>query len=110
MRKKMMKIMRRISLGLILLIVLSACVTQPPQEIQSAVQTMDRYMPEYVTESNKALKNVEHPESERLTGNGERLVEAMTTLNRWASWAPEGKASENETSESEVPESEEKGR
>ena len=88
MRKKTMEIMRQISLGLILLIMLSACITQPPQEIQSAVQTINDYIPEYVTEANKALKDVDHPEKARLTGNGEFLVKAMTTLNKWGFMVP----------------------
>ena len=110
MRKKTMEIMRQISLGLILLIMLSACATQPPQRIQSAIQTMNHYMPEYVNEANKALENVEHPERKRLIGNGNRLADTLTTLNSWASWSPESEASENETSEDEVLENEEEGR
>ena len=95
MRKKITEIMGQIALGLIFLIMLSACATQPPQRIQSAIQTMNRYMPEYVTEANKALENVEHPKRERLIGNGERLADALTTLNKWASESSEASESED---------------
>ena len=62
------------------------CVTSgPPQRIQDAVHTANRYMPEYVTESNKALDASVHPDRERLTGIGKRLAEVMEALDRWAS-------------------------
>ncbi|MBI5843181.1 MAG: hypothetical protein HZB23_00765 [Deltaproteobacteria bacterium] len=62
------------------------CVTVgPPQRIQDAVHTANRYMPEYVAESNKALAASEHPDRERLTGIGTRLVSVMKALDRWAS-------------------------
>lgn len=77
--------MGRIALGLILAIMLSACATRPPQRIQGAIQTMNHYMSEYVIEANKALENTDHPDGERLIGNGERLAKALTTLNSWAS-------------------------
>lgn len=64
---------------------LAGCAaTRPPARIQSAVHTINRYMPEYVAESNKALEAVDHPDKERLTGIGDRLAAAIQALDVWA--------------------------
>ena len=64
---------------------LMGCVaTRPPQRIQDAIHTANRYMPEYVAESNKALEAVDHPDKERLTGIGDRLAAAIQALDAWA--------------------------
>jgi len=76
-----MKITRTILFPLVLAIVAIGC-TGPPRRIRSAIDTMNRYMPEYVTESNKAL--ADHPDAERLIGIGTRLQIAMDALDRWA--------------------------
>jgi hypothetical protein len=59
-------------------------VTKPPVRIQSAVHTINRYMPEYVAEANKAIEATDHPDKERLTGIGVRLAVAIQTLDLWA--------------------------
>jgi len=59
-------------------------VTKPPARIQSAVHTINRYMPEYVAEANKAIEATDHPDKERLTGIGDRLAVAIQTLDLWA--------------------------
>jgi len=64
---------------------LAGCATVgPPARIQTAVHTMNRYMPEYVTEANKALDETNHSDKERLIGIGERLEKAMSALDAWA--------------------------
>lgn len=74
--------MRSILFSLVIVAVATGCASGPPKRIQSAVGTMNRYMPEYVAEANKAL--ADHPEGERLIGIGERLQAAMDSLDRWA--------------------------
>lgn len=56
-------------------------------QIQSAVATVNRHTPEYVTEANKALREVGHPDAERLTGVGLRLQTAVDALDQWANGA-----------------------
>ena len=58
--------------------------TKPPARIQSAVHTINRYMPEYVAEANKAIEATDHPDKERLTGIGDRLAIAIQSLDAWA--------------------------
>lgn len=60
------------------------CATAPPVRIQEAIGAVHRYLPEYVTEANKALRDAHHPDQERLTGIGDRLVSAVDALSRWA--------------------------
>lgn len=72
---------------------LGCAAARPPQRIQDAIHTANRYMPEYVAESNKALADTEHPDRERLRGMGDRLAAVMEALERWASGqekTPEG--------------------
>jgi hypothetical protein len=40
-----------------------------------------------VTEANKALREVGHPDAERLTGVGLRLQTAVDALDQWANGA-----------------------
>ena len=63
---------------------MGCAATRPPVRIQSAIHTINRYMPEYVTEANKALEAVDHPDKERLTGIGDRLAAAIQALDAWA--------------------------
>jgi len=56
--------------------------TGPPSRIQTAISIMNRHMPEYVREANKAL--ADKPDAERLIGMGMRLRIAMDSLDRWA--------------------------
>ena len=85
MRKQMQTILKALVV-LCLAVSLFGCVTAgPPQRIQDAVHTANRYMPEYVAESNKALAETGHPDRERLTGIGTRLAEVMEALGRWVS-------------------------
>ena len=52
----------------------AGCATyRPPEQIQSATSTLNRYTPEYVREANKALVESNHPDAERLVGIGLRL-------------------------------------
>ncbi len=74
--------MRTILFSLVIAASAVGCASGPPKRIQSAIGTMNRYMPEYVAEANKAL--ADHPEEERLIGIGERLRIAMDALDRWA--------------------------
>lgn len=85
MRKRMETVLKAL-LALSLAASIFGCVTAgPPQRIQDAVHTANRYMPEYVAESNKALDASGHPDRERLTGIGTRLAEVMEALDRWVS-------------------------
>jgi len=63
---------------------LGCAATRPPVRIQSAIHTINRYMPEYVTEANKAIEATDHPDMERLTGIGDRLAAAIQALDAWA--------------------------
>ena len=46
--------------------IMTGCATyRPPAQIQSAVATVNRHTPEYVTEANKALREIGHPDAER---------------------------------------------
>jgi len=57
------------TIPLVLAGIMTGCATyRPPAQIQSAVATVNRHTPEYVTEANKALREVGHPDAERLTG------------------------------------------
>lgn len=61
--------------------IMTGCATyRPPAQIQSAVATVNRHTPEYVTEANKALREVGQPDAERLTGVGLRLRPPWTHL------------------------------
>ena len=85
MRRQMETVLKALVV-LCLAVSLFGCVTAgPPQRIQDAVPTANRYMPEYVAESNKALETSGHPDRERLTGIGSRLAEVMEALDRWVS-------------------------
>ena len=96
MRKKTIE---RIVLVLILASMSACATTQPPQRIQNAIQTMNRYVPEYVTDVNKALENADPQDRERLTGIGERLVNTLDALNRWASGSEEEESERNSQTE-----------
>ncbi len=63
---------------------MGCAATRPPVRIQSAIHTINRYMPEYVTEANKAIEATDHPDKERLTGIGDRLAAAIQALDAWA--------------------------
>jgi hypothetical protein len=63
---------------------MGCAATRPPARIQSAVHTINRYMPEYVAEANKAIEATDHPDKERLTGIGDRLAIAIQSLDVWA--------------------------
>ncbi len=77
--------MRRLMEGMAIVAVaaLAGCATtQPPERIQDAIGTMNRHMPEYVTEANEALEASGHPDAERLTGmaSAEVLGAPLETL------------------------------
>ncbi len=69
---------------------IAGCATyRPPEQIQSARSTLNRYTPEYVREANKALIESRHPDAERLVGIGLRLQKAIDSLDSWANKNPE---------------------
>ncbi len=69
---------------------IAGCATyRPPEQIQSATSTLNRYTPEYVREANKALIESGHPDAERLVGIGLRLQKAIDSLDSWANKNPE---------------------
>jgi len=69
---------------------IAGCATyRPPEQIQSATSTLNRYTPEYVREANKALIESMHPDAERLVGIGLRLQKAIDSLDSWANKNPE---------------------
>jgi hypothetical protein len=69
---------------------IAGCATyRPPEQIQSATSTLNRYTPEYVREANKALIESRHPDAERLVGIGLRLQKAIDSLDSWANKNPE---------------------
>ncbi len=74
--------MKTVLFSLVMLSFAVGCAGAPPKRIQSAIDTMNRYMPEYVAEANEAL--ADHADGERLIGIGERLRIAMDALDRWA--------------------------
>lgn len=87
--------MRRLMEGMAIVAVaaLAGCATtQPPERIRDAIATMNRHMPEYVTEANEALEASGHPDAERLTGMGTRLRDSLTALDHWAQGEVEGEA------------------
>jgi hypothetical protein len=68
-----------------------ACSHTPPPRIQAAIATVNRYLPEYVEEANRALERCGGEDRARLQGTGERIVVVLDALERWAG-TPEGKA------------------
>ena len=69
---------------------IAGCATyRPPEQIQSATSTLNRYTPEYVREANKSLIESRHPDAERLIGIGLRLQKAIDSLDSWANKNPE---------------------
>ncbi|GAB6908777.1 conserved exported hypothetical protein [Desulfosarcina cetonica] len=85
MRKQVETILQALLAASLAVSLMGCAATRPPQRIQDAIHTMNRHMPEYVTEANKALAGSEHPDKERLIGMGERLADAVDALDRWAS-------------------------
>jgi len=70
----------------------SGCMAaRPPVPVQEAIRTINRHLPTYVAEANRALAAGDHPEKERLVGTGERLVRAVQALERWAVETEPGK-------------------
>ena len=63
---------------------LGCAINRPPQGIQKAITTVNKYLPEYVDEANKALVEIEHPDRERLVGVGLLLVDVLEALKTWA--------------------------
>jgi hypothetical protein len=91
MRKQVETILQALLAASLAASLMGCAATRPPQRIQDAIHTANRYMPEYVVEANKALTDTEHPDKERLTGMGERLAEVMAALDRWASGGEEAR-------------------
>lgn len=85
MRKQVETILQALLAASVAVSLMGCAATRPPQRIQDAIHTMNRHMPEYVIEANKALADTEHPDKERLIGMGERLADVVDALDRWAS-------------------------
>ena len=85
MRKQVETILQALLAASLAVSLMGCASTRPPQRIQDAIHTMNRHMPEYVTEANKALVDTGHPDKKRLVGMGERLADAVDALDRWAS-------------------------
>jgi len=84
MRKQFELLLQALLAAALAALMLGCAATRPPVRIQSAIHTINRYMPEYVTEANKAIETTDHPDKERLTGIGDRLAAAIQALNAWA--------------------------
>ena len=85
MRRQVEMILKALLAASLAASLLGCAAARPPQRIQDAIHTANRYMPEYVTEANKALADAGHPDQERLRGMGDRLAAVMEALDRWAS-------------------------
>ena len=85
MRRQVEMILKALLAASLAASLLGCAAARPPQRIQDAIHTANRYMPEYVAEANKALADAEHPDQERLRGMGDRLAVVMEALDRWAS-------------------------
>ena len=86
MRRQVETILKALLAASLAASLLGCAAARPPQRIQDAIHTANRYMPEYVAEANKALADAEHPDRERLVGIGDRPAAVMEALERWASW------------------------
>ena len=84
MRKQFELLLQALLAAALAATMMGCAATRPPVRIQSATHTINRYMPEYVTEANKAIEATDHPDKERLTGIGDRLAAAIQTLDAWA--------------------------
>jgi hypothetical protein len=87
MRRQVETILKALLAASLAASLLGCAAARPPQRIQDAIHTANRHMPEYVTEANKALREVGHPDAERLTGVGLRLQTAVDALDQWANGA-----------------------
>lgn len=85
MRRQVETILKALLAASLAAALLGCVAARPPQRIQDAIHTANRYMPEYVAEANKVLADAEHPDQERLRGMGDRLAAVMEALDRWAS-------------------------
>lgn len=93
MRRQVETILKALLAASLAASLLGCAAARPPQRIQDAIHTANRYMPECVAEANKALAHAAHPDRERLAGIGDRLAEVLAALDRWASGqekTPEG--------------------
>lgn len=84
MRKQVELVLQALLAAALTASMMGCAATRPPARIQSAVHTINRYMPEYVAEANKAIEATDHPDKERLTGIGDRLAIAIQSLDVWA--------------------------
>lgn len=84
MRKQVELVLQALLAAALTASMMGCAATRPSVRIQSAVHTINRYMPEYVAEANKAIEATDHPDKERLTGIGDRLAIAIQSLDVWA--------------------------
>ncbi len=91
-RKSTSRLLRVAGLLAFLGLTFGCVAARPPVPVQEAIRTIDRHLPAYVAEANKALAASDHPDKERLVGLGERLARAVEALDRWARGeSPEGR-------------------
>ncbi len=84
MRKQFELVLQALLAAALTASMMGCAATRPPARIQSAVHTINRYMPEYVDDANKAIEAANHRDKERLTGIGDRLAAAVQALDDWA--------------------------
>ena len=80
-----MHVLRPIFIALVVAACSAGCARNRPQvAVLDAIHDVARYAPVYVDEANAALDETAHPDAERLKGIGDRLVDALDALDRWA--------------------------
>lgn len=87
-----------IVLSLLVFMMPISCVTnRPPKRIQDAIHSVNKHLPKYVEEANRALVYEGHPDREHLVVMGTLLVDVLKSLERWANGnEPESKEDGNE--------------
>lgn len=80
-----MRVIRPVFIALVLAACVAGCAhNRPPGAVLDAIHDVARQAPMYVDEANGALDKTEHPDAKRLKGIGDRLVNALDALDRWA--------------------------
>jgi hypothetical protein len=94
-----MQLIRSVFIALSLAACVAGCAhNRPPVKVLEAIHQVDHYAPLYVDQANKALDQTANPDAERLKGIGDRLVQALDALDRWA-WSLAEKQTEQQQKE-----------